>query len=376
MMLALVAFSAASAGYGITGGDFEVYHDFPHVQSKIFKSPTLQRDDSLPLKAKGPFEAPQHRGLLAEPTLPNLLKAGVERVDLTPSIGTELRNIQLASLTDQARNELAYLVSERGVVFFRDQDLSDEQQGLLFNYFDGIEGQTSAEAARRIHDIKELEEDYRKTYVYYPWKFADAHADGTFAINPPGFSLLKITDTPVGGGGDTVWTSQYGLYDSLSPAYQEFLSGLKAVHTSRPLHEAKVIVEKRVLPDSPVETHHPLVITRKSPPSCCNFVSRIARTKYYESQSLEQFLTQHINAAQDHQVRFRCIAPRMITIRTLARVAEPRLLFVIPDGTSPRHLIDALDSQGDIPSFDPKSPSRSEATGRTATGAPPLEKAL
>ncbi|GAA5988636.1 hypothetical protein JCM10908_003649 [Rhodotorula pacifica] len=287
---------------------FEVYDVYPHVQSKILKLPTVQQDDSLPLKAKVPFEAPKHRGLFANPALPNLLKEGVERVDLTPSIGTELRNIQLADLNDKARDELAYLVSERGVVFFRDQDLSDEQQGLLFNHFDSIQGQTPEEAARRIHDIKELEEDYRKTYVYYPWKFADAHADGSFSINPPGFSLLKITDTPTGGGGDTVWTSQ--LYDSLSPAYQEFLLGLKAVHTSLPLFDAKVNIEKRPLSDNPVETHHPLVITHpvtgwRALYYNSNFVSRIARTKYYESQSLEQFLTQHINAAQDHQVRFR-----------------------------------------------------------------------
>lgn len=50
-------------------------------------------------------------------------------------------------------------------------------------------------------------------------------------------------------GGDTAWVcrimicdmqdvltiqvSQYGLYDSLSKAYQSFLDGLHAVHTSR-----------------------------------------------------------------------------------------------------------------------------------------------
>ncbi|GAA5827313.1 hypothetical protein JCM11251_003758 [Rhodosporidiobolus azoricus] len=308
--------------------DFDAHPDFPHVQTKTYV-PQLKEGEAA-LIPKQPVIAPTSRAIDADPSLPNLLKSGVVRLDLTPSIGTELLNVQLANLNDAGRDELALLVAQRGVVFFRAQEISDAQQGSLFNYFDRLEDVPLEQAGARVHDIKEfgksdssseclaqsypsrnpVEADYRQTYTYYPWKFADAHADGSFQVNPPSLSLLKITDIPAGGGGDTVWTSQYGLYDSLSPALQAFFSTLKAVHTSQDIFEAKSGFEGRTLKDPPIDTHHPLVITHpvtgwRALYYNSNFVRRIAGTKYYESQALEHFLTQHIDSAQDQQVRFR-----------------------------------------------------------------------
>lgn len=47
---------------------------------------------------------------------------------------TEIVGLQLASLTDQQKDELALLVAERSVVFFRDQDLSPQKQRELGVY--------------------------------------------------------------------------------------------------------------------------------------------------------------------------------------------------------------------------------------------------
>jgi sulfonate dioxygenase len=47
---------------------------------------------------------------------------------LTEGIGTLLEGVQLSQLNGTQLDELALLVSERGVVFFRDQDLTTEQQ--------------------------------------------------------------------------------------------------------------------------------------------------------------------------------------------------------------------------------------------------------
>lgn len=44
---------------------------------------------------------------------------------LTPSIGTEVRGIQLSTLSDAGKDELARLVAERKVVAFRAQDFAD-----------------------------------------------------------------------------------------------------------------------------------------------------------------------------------------------------------------------------------------------------------
>ena len=44
--------------------------------------------------------------------------------DLTPQIGTEVHGLQLNKLTEQQKDDLALLVAERGVVFFRKQDIN------------------------------------------------------------------------------------------------------------------------------------------------------------------------------------------------------------------------------------------------------------
>jgi sulfonate dioxygenase len=57
---------------------------------------------------------------------------------LTPRVGTEIRGLQLSSLTDAQKNELALLIAERGVVVFRDQDFKDigsEKQKEFGEYF-------------------------------------------------------------------------------------------------------------------------------------------------------------------------------------------------------------------------------------------------
>jgi alpha-ketoglutarate-dependent taurine dioxygenase len=46
-----------------------------------------------------------------------------------------LENVQISQLNEQQLDELASLVNERGVVFFRDQDLTTEKQEQLFQHF-------------------------------------------------------------------------------------------------------------------------------------------------------------------------------------------------------------------------------------------------
>jgi alpha-ketoglutarate-dependent taurine dioxygenase len=47
--------------------------------------------------------------------------------------------LQLKDLTDQQKDELALLIAERSVVFFRDQDITPQQQKALGEHFGEIE---------------------------------------------------------------------------------------------------------------------------------------------------------------------------------------------------------------------------------------------
>jgi sulfonate dioxygenase len=80
------------------------------------------------------IENPPQRGLSADPKKPHLLPSGTKVTSLTPKFGTEVRGVQLSSLSDAGKNELSLLVAERGVVVFRDQDFVDLGPKALVEY--------------------------------------------------------------------------------------------------------------------------------------------------------------------------------------------------------------------------------------------------
>ena len=75
----------------------------------------------------------------ADPEKKALLSAAKEVIHLTKHIGTEVVGLQLKDLTDQQRDELGLLIAERSVVFFRDQDITPQQQKDLGEWFGEIE---------------------------------------------------------------------------------------------------------------------------------------------------------------------------------------------------------------------------------------------
>lgn len=65
----------------------------------------------------------------------SLLSAATGVIHLTKHIGTEITGLQIKDLSNQQRDELALLIAERGVVFFRDQDITPQQQHELADYY-------------------------------------------------------------------------------------------------------------------------------------------------------------------------------------------------------------------------------------------------
>lgn len=78
-------------------------------------------------------------GARADKSKKNLLSAATKVTDITSYIGTEIEGLQLKDLTDVQRDELALLIAERSVVFFRDQDLSPQDQKKLGEWFGEVE---------------------------------------------------------------------------------------------------------------------------------------------------------------------------------------------------------------------------------------------
>lgn len=78
-------------------------------------------------------------GSRADRSKKNLLDAASKVEDLTSHIGTVIEGIQLKDLTAEQKDELGLLIAERSVVFFRDQDISPQQQKELGEWYGEIE---------------------------------------------------------------------------------------------------------------------------------------------------------------------------------------------------------------------------------------------
>jgi sulfonate dioxygenase len=73
-------------------------------------------------------------GAKADPAKPHLLGPNTNINHLTPKFGSVVEGVQLSSLDETGKNELALLVAERGVVAFRDQDFVDQGPKAAVEY--------------------------------------------------------------------------------------------------------------------------------------------------------------------------------------------------------------------------------------------------
>ena len=131
----------------------------------------------------------------------------------------------------------------------------------------------------------------------------------TYEIQPPGYTSLKLlTGPPRGGGGDTLWASQYAIYDALSKPMQQYLESLTALH-SADIQAVGSRALGRPVRREPIVTEHPLVRTHpvtgwKSVFFNPGFVTEIVGVPKAESNAIIDYLNEVISTTQEAHVRF------------------------------------------------------------------------
>ncbi|ODN76600.1 hypothetical protein L202_05257 [Cryptococcus amylolentus CBS 6039] len=266
--------------------------------------------------------------------------------DSTPSIGTEFRewskdgepilSIREILDSDERIKALGRLISERGVVFFRNAIISPEEQKELIKSLGRLGGKPATSGlhvhpctlagsklgdevsviSNQFHFDKEFKRD-DDTILKRPFGPDLWHTDITFEPIPSDYATLQIRELPPVGG-DTLWASAYEAYDRLSPAYQTFLEGLTATHVGQqfidlakkagtPLREPRGAPENvgqhlsavhPVIRTNPVTGWKGLFVNR-------GFTKRINELTQRESDKLLEFLFEHVYANHDLIVRFR-----------------------------------------------------------------------
>lgn len=251
------------------------------------------------------------RGLSADPSKKNLFSAAKEVITLTPAIGTEINGIDLRQLTDVQKDELALLVAERGVVFFRNQDISIHEQLDLARHFGPLHKHATTPIPKEpgLEEVHVVYNDAsRRPDASSFSKIELWHSDVSYELQPPSTTSLKVITGP-DFGGDTLWSSGYALYSSLSPGFQKYLEGLSAVHSAVAQADGARAAGLPVRRE-PIETVHPVVRVHpvtgwKSVYVNPGFTRRIVGVPKAESDHTLQFLFRQISENPDFQVRFK-----------------------------------------------------------------------
>ncbi|KAK0708863.1 hypothetical protein B0T21DRAFT_387578 [Apiosordaria backusii] len=355
----------------------------------------------VPVPNKG-FVAPAHSSAskLEGPLTYSGSLDAYEHFDVTNVIGREFPNLQLSGILhdDNKIRDLAILVSQRGVVFFRNQDLNIEDQKLLGQKLGKLTGNPDTSKLHKhalanskrgiaVDENGKLDDEvsvisseqnrkyYADRYGYSAKRLASEgwHADITFEHIPSDYAILKIVQPPEDVGGDTLWASGYEAYDRLSPALQKLADSLTATHHQpnfvkvKETFGAELIDEFRGAPENnglDFKAEHPVVRTNpvtgwKSLFGAGHQVHAgwINGVTERESEILKAYFYQLISENHDLQVRFRW------NKNDLA-VWDNRSVFhtATYDYTGKRQG-NRVVSLGEKPYFDPNSKSRREALG-------------
>jgi taurine dioxygenase len=232
----------------------------------------------------------------------------IERV--APALGAVVHNLDLAgALPEAAIAAIREALEQHQVLFFHNQTLTPAQQRDFARRFGELHIHPVYPSHETVPEIMILEYDENLKAHQNNW-----HTDVTFIETPPFGSVLYADDVPPAGG-DTIWASTYAAFEALSPAMQNFLSSLHAVHdfaknfTPDRFRTYGVREKLSDTYDKHKPVRHPVVRTNPKTGRRGLFVNR-SFTAYIEglgrgeSDALLEFLFRHMETPE-FQVRFR-----------------------------------------------------------------------
>jgi taurine dioxygenase len=193
----------------------------------------------------------------------NTTSNGLQVQPLSGAVGAEIGGVDLASAGSNTIAEIRKIWLDRGVIFFRDQDLPPakflavaKQFGDVVEYpfVKGIEG------FPEIIPVVKLEHETKNFGGIW-------HTDTAYLDKPPMATMLVAREVPPYGG-DTMFANMYLAYETLSAGMKRMLDGLIAINKSakadvtrtredRVRDSGKTEVKKEFVSEHPVVRTHP-----------------------------------------------------------------------------------------------------------------------
>lgn len=224
------------------------------------------------------------------------------------ALGAYVSGIELADVaaSDRVYQQVRQALVQHEVLFFRDQHVAPSVFAAFAQCFGEVLDHPAYVTTEESDAVQILESTAENPSKIEMW-----HSDMTFMTEPPSFTLLQGKIIPKVGG-DTLWASATAAFTSLSPALQELLLPLTAIHDfAHGFAEslAEPGGQERLAPaiaqNPPVE--HPLVRTHPETGAQSIYVNPLFTTRVkelspLESQHLLELLYRHV-VADEHTVR-------------------------------------------------------------------------
>ncbi|HEX3991429.1 MAG TPA: TauD/TfdA family dioxygenase, partial [Acetobacteraceae bacterium] len=211
----------------------------------------------------------------------------------TPIIGAEISGVDLNQLSNRQVDEIHRALAENSVIFFRDQQLSQEQHLAFGRNFGELHIHPAAPHAPGHDELMIIHADKSSPRANGEGWHSDVSCDTT----PPMGSILYIRQTPPKGG-DTLFSSMYAAYEALSDRMKAYLEGMTAVHDGeenyRGTYAYAGVGDKPTYPraEHPVIRTHP-VTGKKALYVNRGFTKRLLGVPRDESKAILEYLWDH-----------------------------------------------------------------------------------
>ncbi|ANB11826.1 Jlp1p [Sugiyamaella lignohabitans] len=315
--------------------------------------------------------------------------------EITPAIGREYPDLQLKDVleNEEQLRDLAITISRRGVVFFRNQDITIAQQKKLADQLGKLAGKPET-SGLHIHPVApaggflkegsdEIDEEvsiitskinndvYNNARIAFRKSSEKYHTDVNFEPVPADYTTLRIIETP-DHGGDTLWASGYSLYDKLSPSLRAYLETLVGTYSQPTFKDSTkgehgIYSAKRGAPENfgdELIAKHPVVRTNpvtgwKSIFSLGTHFTSFDGLTEDESTLLKTYIHNLLVSSHDIQVRFKWNKNDMAIWDNRSVFHTATNDYPIGAGTVVRTGVRTV-SVGERPFFSEKSKSREE----------------
>lgn len=225
----------------------------------------------------------------------------LELTKVTPHCGAYVNGIHLSKPLDDGTIEmLTSALAEHCVLFFRDQEMTPEQQKALGRRFGELHIHPAFPRVAEGHpEVMEIYADGNTQRI----AGEDWHSDVSCDAEPPLGSILYMLETPPVGG-DTLFASLYAAFEAMSESMQSFLGGMTAEHDGKHVYrrygdDARLRDESYPRSEHPVVRTHP-VSGQKGLYVNRTFTTRIVQLNQNESDSVLELLFEHIEQPEFH----------------------------------------------------------------------------